>query len=189
MKKILLTIVVVLLSISSFAQEHLKFKGKSMDCTCREMQVYLTEQGFKIDSYEDGVWLMTGKFAGDDALIIINPSSNGKVANIIVAYEVDDNTAWKYVKTKLDNFETMLTEKYGKPIINKKKFDPIYKEGSGMEIYGFSYGSSEYALGWETKGGNIGMGFIAKGGYAAVSILYVDKINSEAEDKQAYDDL
>lgn len=188
MKKVLLIIVSVLLTVNSFAQEHLKFKGKSMDCSCREMQHYLTEQGFKTDSYEDGVWLMTGKFAGSEALLIINPSPNGKVSSVIVVYDVED-WSWKIVKGKLETYEEMLTKKYGKPKMSKKDLDVGYRDGSGMELLGFRYGSSEYTLGWDVDGGAIGLALLSEGGKTAISILYLDNINSDVEEQEAYDDL
>ena len=66
MKRILLTIFVLLFTVGSFAQEHMTFKGVEIDGTPDEMVEKLSKVGFKYEglSEEEGIYYMKGKFAG-----------------------------------------------------------------------------------------------------------------------------
>lgn len=85
MKKFFLTIVLLSLAISSFAQEKdvTKFLGIPVDGTKAEMIAKLKEKGFTQVDFDDDV-ILEGEFNGTDVYIIV-VTNNNKVYRIMVS--------------------------------------------------------------------------------------------------------
>ena len=189
MKKILLTIVAALLTISSFAQEHMTFKGIPIDGSVRSMMSKLVDQGFEDCGMENGIGAMQGLFSGSEATILIQPNQEGMVTRVVVAYDMQKCT-WSIIKARYDNLVEGLTKKYGKPTEEIKEFSSVYTEGSGRELNGFFLGKNQLQTKWEVDTGAIGMMFMYNVNFPeCILLVYEDKINAEIEEQQAYDDL
>jgi hypothetical protein len=67
MKKIITSLVVAFIAISSFSQilpsSHLTFKGVPIDGTLNEYVTKMKQNGFTLTSTEDGVAMLKGDFA------------------------------------------------------------------------------------------------------------------------------
>ena len=85
MKKVFITIVLLTLAISSFAQEKdvTKFLGIPVDGTNAEMIAKLKEKGFTQVDFDDDV-ILEGEFNGTDVYIIV-VTNNNKVYRIMVS--------------------------------------------------------------------------------------------------------
>lgn len=85
MKKFFITIVLLSLAISSFAQEKdvTKFLGIPVDGTKAEMIAKLKEKGFTQVDFDDDV-ILEGEFNGTDVYIIV-VTNNNKVYRIMVS--------------------------------------------------------------------------------------------------------
>lgn len=85
MKKVFITIVLLTLAISSFAQEKdvTKFLGIPVDGTKAEMIAKLKEKGFTQVDFDDDV-ILEGEFNGTDVYIIV-VTNNNKVYRIMVS--------------------------------------------------------------------------------------------------------
>lgn len=188
MKKILLTIVVVLLSISSFAQEHMTFKGIPMDCSVRSMMSKLAAQGFKDLGYADGSGMMEGVFSGQNAKILLYSNQKGMVTRIGVVYD-KDGLAWSIIRSHYNKLVDGLTKKYGEPGIIED-FADGYEEGTGNELYGFLFDKNHLMAQWETPKGVISIKFAHTYSIEeSILLVYEDKINATTEDESSYDDL
>ena len=139
MKKIILTLLISLLTLSAFAQKDVtKFLGIPVDGTKSEMIRKLKAKGFEEIPYSDGT--LKGEFNGFDVNIYIQ-TNNNKVWRIIVAdqnsmnareiktrfnnlhYQFNNNT--KYITAQ--DFTIPETEDIGYEIlVNKKKYQAVF---------------------------------------------------------------
>ena len=185
MKRILLTIFVLLFTVGSFAQEHMTFKGVEIDGTPDEMVEKLSKVGFKYEglSEEEVIYYMKVKFAGYQSRVGIM-SSNSLVHSVAAAYS-DGLRTWAHLLERFNFLEEMLTIKYGKPSsVNKN----IGKASDGR--YPIRDGKGEWKTTWETDKGNIMLYiYVTEGWHQTVVIGYMDKINVLSQTQQFYDDL
>lgn len=190
MKRIIIAVIAVLMSITAFSQEHMKFKGIEIDGTTAEFAQKLTTVGFKIMDKSDNIYALEGVFSGNEATIYVYPNSKGIVNKVVVMYDVRDLT-WKIIKSRYENLENGLLTKYGKPHKTVKHMDVVYKDGSGREIMGFQMEKNEYNTSWMIEGsGVIALMFQSTHQIpSSILLFYQDALNSVEDEQQAYDDL
>ena len=118
MKKLSIILFFIVLGMSSIcAQEHMKFMGKSMDCTMKQMQTHLEDRGFKYHAeLHDGVYLK-GPFQGYDDCIVGIYTRYGIISNCLVALPKTSN--WSQIYTDYQKIVAKLTTKYGEPEIEE----------------------------------------------------------------------
>lgn len=191
MKRIIIAAIAVLMGITSYAQEHMKFKGHDIDGTPTQLAEKLVKDGYKlINKYSSGEVELKGVFSGYEGTIIIEPNVNGIAQKVMVVYNVS-NYPWKSLKARFNTLEEGLTKKYGEPATSRKDMDEIlYYDGSGYEMQGFRLGKNDYTSAWVNEQGMIGMMIMATtDGAVFLSLWYQDMINTEASSQAEYDDL
>lgn len=189
MKRLLITIAVCLFSIAGYCQDHMTFKGISMDCTVNEMMSKLSNDGFEKIVVQEGVGIMEGIFSGEKCNIYIYPNSKGKVVRVGVAYDYSD-VHWSAIRKRFDTLAANLTKKYGQPTDKEEKFDNLYSEESGRAINGFLFDKNKLLYKWTTVNGWVGMQVLCTYQTGeSILLLYEDKINSSVAQEEAYDDL
>lgn len=188
MKKILIAIVSLTFAITSFAQEHMTFKGIPMDGSIRSMMSKLSAQGFKDLGISEGSGMMEGVFSGQQAKILLYSNQKGMVTRIGVIYD-KDGLAWSLIRGHYNKLIDGLTKKYGEPGIIED-FADGYEEGSGNELYGFLFDKNHLMARWDTPKGTICMKFVHTYSIEeSILLVYEDKINATTEDETSYDDL
>lgn len=189
MKRLILTIAIVFLSASLYAQEHMTFKGHSMGCTVSEMVDNLKKDGYKVLDESIECSALKGVFSGSEATVYLYPNKIGNLNKAVVSYDMSIYQ-WRQIKAHMENLETGLTKKYGNPSNSTKEFDNLYTDGSGREISGFRRGTNNYSLLWELEKGYILLMLSATNTTPTLVILsYIDGINSAVDEEQAYEDL
>ncbi len=190
MKRIIIAVIAVLMSITAFSQEHMKFKGIEINGTTAEFAQKLTTVGFKIVDKSDNIYALEGVFSGNEATLYVYPNSKGIANRVVVMYDVKD-LSWKIIKSRYENLENGLITKYGKPQKSVKHMDIVYKDGSGYEVMGFQMEKNEYNTSWLIEGvGGIGLMFQSTHQIpSCILLFYQDALNSVEDEQQAYDDL
>lgn len=195
MKKSLLSLILVLTTLLSFAQtsDHLTFKGVPIDGTLEEYVSKMKKSGFSHLGTEDGTALLNGEFAGYKNCYVGVSTLKQKDLVHKIAVIFPDKDTWSTLSGNYFNLKRMLTEKYGKPSDVVEKFDvPSYSQPRDDQdkMYKVKFDNCKYYSIWETDKGEIQLSIDHNGvTNCFVKLAYFDKINSEKIKAKAIDDL
>ena len=199
MKKVVISIIVVLATMISFAQNrvnadsspHLVFKGVPIDGKLSEyVSKMMKQNGFTHMGTEDGVVMLNGDFAGYKNCIVGVTTLKQKdlVSKIAVIFPQCDT--WSSLSSNYFSLKEMLTEKYGKPSESVEKFQPYEPSDDRGRMHGVEMDRCKYYTTYETAKGTIQLSIEHGGIFGCfVTLVYSDKINSEIIKAQAIDDL
>jgi hypothetical protein len=195
MKSKLLTAVILLYSILSFAQnekkEHLVFKGVPIDGTLSQYMLKMTQSGFTHVQTENGMGLLKGDFAGyKDCIVGVSTLKNKDLVHKIAVIFKEQET-WSALSGNYLNLKDLLTEKYGQPTNVVEKFEGGSEpKTDDSRMYKVQFDNCKYYSTWKTDKGNIEVSIEHDGVIRCfVSMRYIDKINSEIIRAKAKDDL
>jgi len=194
MKKIILSLMVVLMTISSYAQTespHLTFKGVPIDGTLNEYVQKMKQKGFTYLGTEDGIALLKGDFAAYKGCTIGVTTLKQKdlVSKITVIFPNCDT--WATLANNYYSLKEMLTEKYGEPADVFEEFQG-YSEprDDNARMHELGMDRCKYVTTFATPKGSIQLS-IGHNSFSASFVLlsYFDKINGETIRAKAMDDL
>lgn len=182
----------ILFAGTTFAQQHLSFKGVPIDGTLKTYTDAMVKAGFHYEGTQDGISLLTGDFAGyKNCIVGVSTLKNCDVVNRIAVLFPDRNT-WSSLLSDYEHLKEMLTEKYGAPTDSKEKFTG-YVENDDNSLIMLAIKEGEYV--WytifTTELGEIELTFVEGADYLTgkVRLSYYDKVNSDKVRKAAIDDL
>jgi hypothetical protein len=194
MKKIITSLIVAFIAISSFAQiqssSHLTFKGVPIDGTLNEYVSKMKQNGFTHISTEDGVAMLNGDFAAYKNCIVGVATLKQKdlVSKITVIFPESDT--WSLLSSNYFSLKEMLTEKYGKPSDSVEKFDGLEPRDDNSRMYQVKFDNCKYYTTYIMDKGKIQLSIEHDEVIRCfVMIAYFDKINSEIIKAKAIDDL
>lgn len=192
MKKIITLFVCLIIAGTSFAQQHLSFKGVPIDGTLQEYTNAMVKAGFHYEGTQDGVSILTGDFAGyKNCVVGVSTLKNINVVSHIAVLFPDKDT-WTSVLSDYETLKAMLTEKYGIPSDSKEKFNGYIGDyHNGLVMNAIKEGKCDWYTIFSTELGDIELSIMAGTKYstAAVRLSYYDKANSEKVRSSAMDDL
>ena len=194
MKKIIFSLVVMLTSMTSFAQTespHLTFKGVPIDGTLNEYVQKMKQKGFDYLGTEDGIAILTGDFAAYKGCTVGVATLKQKdlVSKITVIFP--NCETWAGLSNNYFSLKEMLTEKYGKPADVTEKFqgysDP---RDDNSRMHEVKMDRCKYVTTFETPKGDIQL-YIGHNSMMScyVMLSYFDKINGDVIRAKAMDDL
>ena len=130
MKKIILSLAIILAAIPLGAQKPLTFNKVEIKGSVDEMTAALAKKGFQYEETNDGVPLVIGKFAGySDVEVNIIPGTDGQVCAIRA--EIPPRLSWVKLENDYSSVKTMLTKQFGKPSEEVEEFsDGPFEESS-----------------------------------------------------------
>ena len=194
MKKIITSLIVAFIAMSSFAQiqssAHLTFKGVPIDGTLNEYVSKMKQNGFTHTGTEDGVAMLTGDFAAYKSCIVVVATLKQKdlVSKITVIFP--ESGTWSLLSSNYFSLKEMLTEKYGKPSECVEKFQSKYgPDDDNSKMYEVKMNRCKYYTTYETEKGSIQLSIENNAMACCVMLAYYDKINSEIIKAKAIDDL
>jgi hypothetical protein len=194
MKKIITSLIVAFIAISSFAQiqssSHLTFKGVPIDGTLNEYVSKMKQNGFTHISTEDGVAMLNGDFAAYKNCIVGVATLKQKdlVSKITVIFPESDT--WSLLSSNYFSLKEMLTEKYGNPSDSVEKFDGLEPRDDNSRMYQVKFDNCKYYTTYIMDKGKIQLSIEHDEVIRCfVMIAYFDKINSEIIKAKAIDDL
>lgn len=165
---------------------HFLFKGIPIDGTLDRFGKALEAEGYKRLSAVSYI----GTYAGIGNSHVLPYEDAGNVWMVSVLLPA--RATWGAVKEEYLRFKTRFAYKYVvSPAVEREHLSSKYREGSGMEMWGFENGSSIYYSSFEFNEGNIVLyiTYDKPSGGMRVSIDYVDRINSIKKEDKDMEDL
>jgi hypothetical protein len=192
MKKLILSLAVLLLSLAVFAQEnqHLTFKKVPIDGTLNQFVTKMKAVGFTVVGQESKTAILKGEFAGYRGCTVYVQTLDSKdlVNYVGVRFPVDDT--WATLEGDYKNLKSMLTTKYGEPFQSVESFqNPSMADDDNGKMFEVKMHRVDYTTTWETPNGKIGLMIFADNEGCAATIGYVDNINRKIVTDTAIDDL
>ena len=193
MKKIILSLTVMLMSLTTFAQTespHLSFKGVPIDGTLNEYVQKMKQKGFTYLGTEDGMALLKGDFASYRGCMVGVATLKQKdlVSRITVIFPQCET--WTALSNNYFTLKDMLTEKYGKPANEVEEFQGYEPRDDGSKIIYAKMGKCKYITVFDTPIGEIDLSIdysnLTK---CFVRLSYYDRVNGDVVRSQAMDDL
>ena len=191
-KHLTILLACLLFAGTTFAQQHLSFKGVPIDGTLKAYTDAMVKAGFHYEGTQDGISLLTGDFAGyKNCIVGVSTLKNCDVVNRIAVLFPDRDT-WSSLLGDYEHLKEMLTEKYGTPTDSKEKFTRyVGDDENGLIMLAIKDGEYVWYTTFTTELGEIELSLVEGTKYqtAKVRLLYSDKANSDKVRKAAMDDL
>lgn len=180
MKKLFVLTCTILFALAVQAQEHMAFKGVSMNCTLSSFVSQLTTKGYTKLYMNDRGAVLSGDFAGkQDCKIIVLSTSSSKVV-WKVAVQFPEKVSWRSLKTEYETLKESYTEKYGNPE-TFEFFSTPYYEGDGYELQALSLEKCTYTSFFSSPQGNICLKITND---KCVQVGYEDAINVKIRENE-----
>ena len=189
MKKIIITLTLLFVSVCGMAQEHLSFKGIPIEGSMTEFCQKLKAKGFTSIGRENNLTLFSGDFTGRKATVGVTATDDGKnVFAVIVLF--DPSGEWNALVNTYDYYKDLYTRKYGKPTISKEN-NPARSDSNTALMAEVHQGTVVYGSAWEVTGGDIQLSIEKSSGIyeGMVMIRYRDSQNVEAKIQNDLDDI
>ena len=177
MKKLVLLFAAILLSASSFAQEHLDFRGVPIVGHLERFITKMENLGYTLDRIVDNAAIMSGKFTNKNAELIILASPKTKTV-WKVAVHFDEEVSWSSLKSSYREYKELYTKKYGTPTNSFEYFKDPYYEGDGYELQALRKEKCTYVTYYKLSSGYV---FVKMTSSGAISLGYEDNINTELD--------
>ncbi len=192
MKKIIFSLMVSLITLTSFAQiesTHLSFKGVPIDGTYNSFITKLKQNGFKQDLSDHR--MLNGSFAGysDCKIIAQYDTEIDLVYGVGVIFQ--DTNSWQILYNNYSNLKKMLTVKYGEPFSEIEEFQrPYSADDDNSKIHEVKMGRSNFKTVFANEKGQIVLEITeVEHLICYVMLIYVDNQNMEIIHGNAIDDL
>lgn len=194
MKKIIISLIIVMTAISSWAQnqspEHLTFKGVPLDGKLNEFVLKMKNNGFTHVNTKDGVAMLKGDFAGyKDCIVGVSTQKQlDLVSKIVVIFPECDT--WSSLSSNYFTIKELLSEKYGKPSESSEIFQTSSEpKDDGSKFYEVQFERCKYLTLYETDNGKIELSIIGSILKCYVLLKYYDKTNNDIVKAKALEDL
>ena len=190
MKKTILTILILSISIVASAQNHLKFKGIPLNGTYKEFSEKLISKGFT-KNVNNNTYSRT--FAGypNCTAEIYSTESNNLVYGVILSLPTQHN--WNDLENRYYEFKENLTTKYGAPTKSTEKFTDSTPRKNSEKFNQVEKGNCRYVSHFETENGEIIL-YIKHSKQlflhqCYITLQYCDKTNYDIYEKESLEDL
>ncbi len=192
MKHLLLTLLLTLfvgIGVCSAQTEHMKFKGIPMEGSLQTFTVKLRAKGFTPIGTQDGVAMLKGEFAGyKNCTIAAVADKSGMICKVTVVFPSMDK--WGDLDNCYSNYKSMLTEKYGDPVLCEEYFNSSYDRDASSKMYGVQFDKYKYYSIFSCEQGDVQLEISHNGVSSCyVMLSYFDNANQEKLRQQIMDDL
>lgn len=193
MKKVI-TLVLLAITMSAFAEDHLKFMGIPIDGPLQNFCQALEKKNFKLEKAHADRARYEGSFTGKTVCVIVEATpKTHTVCDVLVAYK--DNRTWEEMEDLYSGLKEQLTAKYDEPV-EWHQLGDAPKNASFMDIQRKLADAelTRRAI-FRTETGTIDLGidnlrlFGGWDGVPHTYIIYIDKANTTKSDQEAFDDL
>lgn len=192
MKRISVTLMLLVAVICAMAQEHLLFKGIPIEGSMTTFCQKLEDKGFVSVGSDNDVMMFRGDFTGREANVNVIATDKGKnVFSVVVFFEPSGE--WNTLVNTYNYYKNLYTRKYGDPE-HSEESNPAYSNTNTSLMLEVFQGTVVYESMWNVTGGDILLS-IEKYTAAAyehkgiVIITYRDSQNNEAKIKNDLDEI
>lgn len=191
MKKLILTMM-LLVGLTAVAQTgHMTFKGVPIDGSLNTVVSKLKQKGLTLMHSEGGTAMLMGDFASfKNCTVGVFEHESGIVDRIAVMFP--DKDTWVLLYNDYSKLKNMLIEKYGEPAIVEEVFQnqSSYGFDDNDKMHEVRMDRCRYICDWETENGAIELRIEHNGMVGCyVFLLYVDSENESKVHSSAIDDL
>ena len=190
MKKLLITFVLLVCSVISFAQteQHMKFMGIPMVGTLQSFTKKIEAKGYTIISMQDNQSVLAGSFCGYQNCKIAVVSEKGlQISMADVLFPPMDK--WTNLFGCYHFFKDLLINKYGNPHSCVEKFQRGNIEDDNARMYELQMDRCNYKSMFVLKEGFISLEIVHTQLGCYVNLAYADKINMNKAIDKNIDDL
>lgn len=189
MKKFIFSLVLLLAVVSVRAQEHLSFKGISIEGSMVDFCQKLKAKGFTLVERQNDISLFVGDFTGRDATVGVSATDDGENVFAVVVF-FDPSKEWKTLVNTYNYYKDLYVRKYGEPQIEKEN-NPATSDSNIALMREVSEGKVVYGSAWQVKGGDIQLSIEKSDGFyeGMVMIRYRDSQNVENKIKKDLEDI
>ena len=179
MKKLVLLFTVMLMSTTSFAQEHLDFRGVPIDGHIDDFVSKMEGLGYTLEKKVDNAVIMEGRFTNKDVNVyILSTPQTNTVWKVAVYF--DEATSWSSIKNSYREYKDLYKKKYGVGESYEFFSDPYY-EGDGYELQALRKEKCNYVTYFEPATGYV---TVKMSSSECIVIAYEDKVNTELKKKE-----
>ena len=191
MKKSIFVLVALFLGLTSMAQEHLSFKGISIEGSMESFCEKLADKGFTELGNDGNTTLFTGDFTGRDATVgVISDDDGENVYSVVVLFEPSGE--WNMLVSTYKYYKDLYTRKYGKPQKTVERNRQVELDGSNTGLMAEVHqGRVTWGSLWTVTGGEIEISIEKTNGFyeGAVVIRYRDAQNEEIKIQKHLEDI
>ena len=189
MKKIVLFLSVLCLTVTASAQDHLKFKNIPIDGSKKAFIEQLEKNEFHlIDDNSFGASLR-GRFTNKPVTAFVMTTTEGTVCRVAVNYDAPEN--WMSLRLDFYTLLRSLSYKYGKAEELTQEFQFPYADGDGRELEAFKNGKARWYSRFVCPEGTIHMliSFNPMNQQPSINLVYEDYANCQRQDEINSKDL
>lgn len=189
MKKIILSLLLLICTICSAQTNHMKFKGIPMEGTLNSFVQKLKNKGFTYLGQHDGTAILQGEFAAIKGCTIgVSRFSDRDQVNL-VGVIFPEEKSWNGISNSYYHLKDMLTVKYGTPE-SIEHFSDREPSTDFLKFHAILNDECNYISEFFCENGKIQL-TIKKQNYdsAAIILRYIDKANADETHKKVMDDL
>ena len=190
MKKLFITLIATILLSPIFAQsEHLTFKGIPIDGSLTDFTTQMKQKSFTHLATEDGTAAFVGEFASykNCTIGVLCSKSTQIVSKVGVIFPKCDT--WPKLYSNYSQLKELLIIKYGEPTEITEMFQGNEPDDDNLKMLDVQMNRCKYISLWETEKGTIILAITYANYKSFVTLVYEDKINSDAVRNSALDDL
>lgn len=190
MKKLLISILMILATLAVFAQgEHLTFKGVPIDGTKKAFTAALTGTGCTFAGERDGVLIFTGSFTTYDNCIICARAAHDNV--YMVSVFLHPYNSWERIFSEYTFLKGILVSKYGDPASSTEEFQGYEQPMTDSDRFlrlqlGDCNFESQFSA--ESKG-TILLKMASSSGTPIIFLSYYDAVNQQKALNASMNDL
>lgn len=180
MRKIFLALAFLIVSLLSFAQEHIEFKGIPLNGSSMSFASKLKAKGYEQVYHSNFDYVLKGQFTGKEATVyVLGTRSSGTVWKVVAQLPEEDS--WAHLKSDYNKYIELFTQKYGTPSDHFEFFSTPYYEGDGYELQALKNDKCTYSTYFKTEKGTLNVAITSSGN---LSLGYEDKINTEIQTEE-----
>jgi hypothetical protein len=179
MKKVLLTIVSIIIFQLSFSQ---KFNNIPIEGNISDFVLKITQKGYKLEKYFSKTSAKLTKKDNPEIELFINSTPITKKMYKVSLY-LQKYSNWYSLKSEYERWKQILTEKHGTPTNSYEYFKEPYYEGDGYEIQAVSNEKVVFSSYWFLENENLNVALCISQ-FNQINIIYENQANVDIKERE-----
>ena len=189
MKKIFILCLLAMMSLSTWAEGHLKFKGVEIDGQLRPFVAALQQQKYTVIEQSADLAILAGTFNGQDAIIGVYTSVASRTVYQVAVMFSTQLEEWSHIWASYTTCKERLQKKYGEPITCVEENRCSYSQDD--PLFAIEQDQAEYKTLFKAEHGTVGLAIVKLPSpmNVQVTMIYVDEKNMALNESEVLEDL